>query len=111
MWVAMQVAVGVFKNNCVYNSIACDVFVLPLMKVLHWAETFGNSLTVDTGLQFWLVNSQLSIIPTPSHTEFCRQGFHFTMDDPGVKETSSGGVGTRVDYVSVLPTDGLSCRV
>ena len=31
------------------------------------------------------------------------------MDGPGLEETSSGGVGTRVNYVSILPTDGMSC--
>ena len=77
LWVfSKMIITTIFRCGCVYNSIPCHVFDLPLMKVLHWAETFDNSLTVDTGLQFWLVNSQLSIISTPSHTEnFADRGF------------------------------------
>ena len=36
---------------------------------------------------------------------------HFTVDGPGLEDTSSGGVGTRVTYISILPTDGMSCGV
>ena len=39
------------------------------------------------------------------------QGVGFTVDGPGHKQTSSGGVGTRVNCASILPTDGMSCGV
>ena len=34
-------------------------------------------------------------------------GVHFTVNGPGHKEASSGGVGTRVNYGSIFPADGV----